>query len=140
MKPTKKIKFVNFIAAILIIIIVWIIMIFAYIISRPQTVELTEEEKNWLSKHSEIKFAPDPNFPPIEYFENNIYRGLISDYFDLIEKKLNIDIKIVQLPSWADVITAAKERTIDGITAAQITPERLQYLIYTEPIIDIPNV
>ncbi len=102
---------------------------------------LTAEEKLWLDTHPEILFAPDPNFPPLEYFdEDGEYKGLVADYFMLIQKKLGIDIKIVRLASWNDVLSQAESRKVDGITAAQITPERLKYLSYTTPIVDIPNV
>ncbi len=88
-----------------------------------------------------MTFAPDPNFPPIEYFDSQgNYSGLVADYFNIIEKNFGYKFKIVQLNSWSDVLEQAKVRKIDGITAAQETPERLVYLSFTSPIVDIPNV
>jgi putative nucleotidyltransferase with HDIG domain len=102
---------------------------------------LSPEEKTWLQQHPVVTFAPDPHFPPIEYFdEKGNYTGLIADYFKIIERNLGYKFKIVQLNSWSEVLEQAKEKKIDGITAAQVTPERLEYLSYTFPIVDIPNV
>lgn len=48
---------------------------------------LSIEERDWLKEHAVLRFAPDPDFPPIEYFdENGNYQGLTSEYFNLIQK------------------------------------------------------
>ena len=109
--------------------------------SEGATVELSAEERAWLSSHGPLRFAPHPSFPPIEWFdEAGAYRGLVADYFHLIEAHLGIQIEIVRLPSWEEVLAQARDRKIDGITAAQATPERLGYLAWTPPVIDIPRV
>ena len=102
---------------------------------------LNPEERAWLRSHPVVTFAPDPNFPPIEYFDDQgNYTGLIADYFKIIEKNLGYEFKIVHLGSWSEVLQQAKERKIDGITAAQITPDRLEYLAFSSTIVDVPNV
>jgi putative nucleotidyltransferase with HDIG domain len=102
---------------------------------------LTPDERAWVKEHSPLRFAPDPAFKPIEFFDNDgNYQGIMADYFKLIEERLRIDIEIVHYPTWQDVLNAAENGEIDGITAAQITPERLRYLAFTSPILDIPNV
>ena len=102
---------------------------------------LTYNERTWLQEHSTLRFAPDPSFKPIEYFdEAGDYQGIMADYFTIIEDRLKLDIEIVQYGTWQEVLDAAKNREIDGITAAQVTQERLDYLSFTSPILDIPNV
>jgi HD-GYP domain-containing protein (c-di-GMP phosphodiesterase class II)/ABC-type amino acid transport substrate-binding protein len=102
---------------------------------------LNDEERTWLKQHPLVTFAPDPSFAPIESFdEKGNYVGLVADYLDLIENNIGINIEIVHLNTWNDVLDQAKNRKIDGITAAQITPERSEYLLFTSPIVDIPNV
>ncbi len=102
---------------------------------------LNEEERNWLKQHPAVSFAPDPSFAPIESFDNKgNYVGLVADYLALIENNIGINIDIIHLNTWNDVLDQAKNRNIDGITAAQITPERSEYLLFTSPIVDIPNV
>ncbi len=102
---------------------------------------LTENERSWLQDHPSLRFAPDPSFKPIEYFDvNGNYQGMIADYFTLIQDRLKINIDIVRYPTWQAVLDAARNREIDGITAAQITDDRKEYLLFTSPILDIPNV
>lgn len=102
---------------------------------------LNLEERNWLQEREVLRFAPDPDFPPIEYFdENGNYRGLTSEYFNIIQKRLKIPIEIVQYDTWQDVLNAAQDREIDGITAAQPSAERSKYLNFTQSFLNIPNV
>ena len=44
---------------------------------------LTEEERKWLEENPRILFAPAPNYPPVEFFdEQNIYRGITADFVE----------------------------------------------------------
>ena len=73
---------------------------------------LTAEERSWLKNHPVIRFAPDPDFPPTEYFDSSgRYSGITADYLALLEKKLDIQFKIIRLQNWDAVIRQAKEQT-----------------------------
>jgi len=102
---------------------------------------LTQEEREWLSQHPVLRLAPDPNFPPIEYFdETGRYRGLIADYYPLLEARLGLRFELVRAGTWDEVLAMAQRREVDIIGAAQRTPARSEYLNFTQSIIDIPNV
>ena len=56
--------------------------------------ELTREERAWLTAHGPLRFAPDPAFPPLEWFdESGQYRGLVAHHFALIEARLGVHIE-----------------------------------------------
>ena len=131
-----KLKPLPIVIAIFLVLILTGILASQFIHQDP----LNSEERAWLNLHPVIRLAPDPNFPPLEYFDSQgQYTGLIADYFKLIEQHLNIRIEFVHLDSWDAVLAAAKAGKIDGITAAQVTPDRSVYLTYTSPLLDIPN-
>lgn len=99
---------------------------------------LTPEERKWLTAHPLIRFAPDPDFPPTEFFDSNgNYAGISADFLNLIEKRLGIRFRIVRLGNWDDVIGAAQDRRID-IFAATETPRRLKYASFTTPFLELP--
>lgn len=102
---------------------------------------LTETERQWLAQHPILRIAPDPSFPPIEWIaEDGSYHGLIADYFTLLEDRIGCKFQVVPQKTWSGVLAAAQRRDIDIVTAAQQTPERLTYLNFTSPLVDIPNV
>ena len=101
---------------------------------------LTVEKRTWLKAHPVIRLAPDPDFPPVEYFDKNGgYNGITKDYVSLIEKKLGVRFKIVRLRDWNEIIKKAKSREID-IYVATKTPQRAEYMLFTKPFLEFPVV
>lgn len=106
-----------------------------------ESLSLTSQESAWIAAHPVIRLAPDPEFHPIEFFdENGNYSGMAADYARLIEDKLGIRFEIVQCTNWNEVIEKAKRREIDVLNAAVRTPQREQFLRFTSPYITIPSV
>ncbi len=103
---------------------------------------LTPAEREWLTQHDRERVIRIgiTVIPPQILSENGDYTGLSIDYIRLMERKLDVRFKLVPYPTWNDVIEAAKKRQIDMIFAAQRTPERLSYLCFTEPYIELPNM
>ncbi len=105
------------------------------------SIQFTKQEKDWLAAHPVIVAAPDPDFPPFEYYdEKGHYRGIAADFVALIEKKLGIRFKIVRLKNWEQVLEKAKTLQIDLVTAASRTPQREKYLRFTSSFIELPAV
>jgi hypothetical protein len=98
-----------------------------------EKVSLTAQERQWLSLH-------DGAIPPQVLKSGAQYRGLSIDYIRLLERKLGCRFKLVPYATWHEVIQAAKARRIETIFAAQQTPERMKYLLFTEPYIELPNM
>ena len=109
---------------------------------KPQLgLNLTQEELVWLQDHPEIKLSPDPDFLPIEYIDaKGNYKGIAAEYIALLEKKLPIKFKIQKYKNWDEVIEKAKARETDMWGAATPTPQRLEYMLFTKPFIELPAV
>ncbi len=102
---------------------------------------LTTEQKQWLSNHpDELIIAPEANYPPFSFVEAGQWRGLSSDFINLVEKKL--DIKLPTLPAQnLDSILAHAQRSKAGIvTSVKETQERAEYLSFTQPYVSIPTI
>lgn len=105
------------------------------------SLKLTEEEKIWLDDHPVIRIAPDPFFPPIEYFDkNNNYVGIAANFIELIQAQLNVEFEVVQCKNWKEVLQKAKSREVDMLTAAAQTPDRAEYMYFSEPYMEFPGV
>ncbi|MCK5115899.1 MAG: transporter substrate-binding domain-containing protein [Candidatus Aegiribacteria sp.] len=95
---------------------------------------LTATERQWLKDHPVIIVAPDPDFPPVEFFDDDgVLRGIASEYLDLIAERLGIEFEYVHLENWAEVIEEAKAKRVDILSAASPSPQRREYLLFTEP-------
>jgi len=106
---------------------------------REANVRFSRQERDWLTRHPAILAAPDPDFPPFEYYdEKGLYRGIAADFIALIEKRLGIHFKIIRLKNWDEVLEKARTRQIDMVTAASRTPQREQYLRFTTSFIELP--
>jgi PAS domain S-box-containing protein len=131
----------NKLYAALALLFVLLLVVVIALLSSPKPDILTPEERTWLNQHPGIKLAPDPSYPPFEYFdEKGIYKGIIADTIHIIENQLNYKFTIVRYDTWDDTLTAVKNREVDGITAAQISTDREDSLKFTEPMVRIPIV
>jgi PAS domain S-box-containing protein len=125
---------------------VFVVVLFSFVSSAvfanlPKKPLLTASETEWLSSHPEITLAPDPGYPPIEYFdEHGHYRGIAADYVHLIESKLGIRFKIVRLRDWDEVVEKTKKKEIDMFGAAAETPQRSSYMLFSSPFVAFSSV
>lgn len=104
-------------------------------------IELTADERQWLAEHPEIILAPDPAFPPVEFFdEQGRYRGIAADVIALIESRLDIRFTVVQLHDWPQILQQARQGKVDVLGAIAKTPQRDEYLLFTEPFLRFPGV
>jgi PAS domain S-box-containing protein len=103
---------------------------------------LTPEEQAWLSEHSaSIRIGITEIPPQVLYGETQgDYKGLSIDYIRLVERHLNCKFELVYYKTWDEVMQAARNNDIDIIFAAQKTPERSEYLLFSTPYIELPNM
>ncbi len=103
---------------------------------------LSPEERAWLhARPTPLRIAPDPHFPPVEFFdEEGKWRGIAPAYVALIEKALGVRFAVLRIESFQAVLDHARQRSIDIATTVIDTPERRQFLRFTSPYIRIPNV
>lgn len=103
---------------------------------------LTPEEQRWLREHEgPIRIAPDPDDPPVEFFDGSgSYRGISADYIKKFEARFGITFEVVRAPDFAAVMKMAEAREIDIVTAISESAERKNLFEFTEPYIDDPTV
>jgi len=100
----------------------------------------TDEELDWLEAHPVIRVAPEDDYAPVEYYYEDEFVGLSSDYLDWISETYDIQFEIVYYKTWSEILDALKNEEVDIQTAIVKTPERTQYLHFTDPYASVPNV
>jgi len=103
-----------------------------------KTIELDASQRAWLEKHPVIRVAPDPDFAPVEWFnDSGSYQGISSDYIRIFEEKLGVRFEIVSVANWKDVLILARQKKIDVLTALASTPQREAYLSFSQPYLSM---
>ena len=103
---------------------------------------LTLEEKKWIDQNkNNLRFAPDPNWIPVDYVDSEgVHLGITAELVKIIENKLDISFNLVYLNAWADGLHEMRNNQVDVMGSVQRTEERERYLNFTDPYIIIPIV
>jgi len=90
----------------------------------------------WLAKHPNIRLGIDPGFYPMEYKgANDEYLGISSDIVRLLSQHMKVNMKPVAGLTWDEVISQAKNKSLDVLPAVSITKSRNEYLLFSKPYI-----
>ena len=101
---------------------------------------LTAEERAWLQSHAaEICVAPEVNYPPFSFVEAGVWRGLSADILRLVEGKLGAKFPILEAQNLDALLSRAQSGAPGIVTSVRETPERSQYLSFTEPYVSLPT-
>ena len=102
---------------------------------------LSPEEQKWIKAHPVITIAPAPNAPPINFFDSNDqFRGISADYVTLIAKKTGIKFDVIHCNSIEEILNKIKTKKIDMIAAITPTPERYEFLDFSQPYTELTPV
>lgn len=108
--------------------------------NKKAQIKLSEEEKSWISEHKKIRFAGDPNWLPLEAFdENDKYIGIVSEYLKSIKEAAGINFEIIQTKNFDESISLAKAGDVD-IISEFIDSELQKDLIFTNSYIANPLI
>lgn len=110
--------------------------------AEPETVVLSASEKSWLRHHAaQIRFAPNPSWPPAEFIDDSgNYRGIVAEYMARVEDQLGIKFQRVEYKTWAEIISALQQGKVDFVAGIHKSPEREQFLEFTDIYLKIPVV
>lgn len=108
--------------------------------SEPKvSLNLSDDEKEWLKKHPVLKVSSEVDWPPFDYVEYGISKGISIDYLKLIQSRIDSKFEFVQ-GTWTEVLTKFKDREIDILHPGMETDERKTYGDFLQPHIRLNNV
>jgi diguanylate cyclase (GGDEF)-like protein/PAS domain S-box-containing protein len=87
-----------------------------------------------LASHPVLRVGVDSDFAPYEWIdEQGRYVGMAADYMKLLEKILGVRFEIVHGKPWSEILNMAKRSELEMLACANKTPDRAQYLFFSEP-------
>ncbi|MEW6536216.1 MAG: transporter substrate-binding domain-containing protein [Candidatus Auribacterota bacterium] len=97
-------------------------------------IELTPDEQRWLDEHPVVRLAPPPNYPPLDFFdENGKNVGITADYIEIIQKNLGRHfIEVVRCKHWEELVHRFKQGEIDLVGSVMKTPRRQEHVLFTK--------
>lgn len=112
--------------------------------SRPSTSTTptwSDTERAWLAQHGQdIRFCVDPDWLPLEGLQGDRHVGLSAQVLDMFSQRAGITFTLVPTDTWPDSMAAGKARDCDLFPMVMETPDRLAYMDFTEPYLEIPNI
>jgi PAS domain S-box-containing protein len=110
--------------------------------AQEKTIELTDEEKDWLAQNHTVRVRIADWPPYLIVNGDQPPQGIVMEYLKLIEERTGIRFKyeITDKP-FAGFLEIMKQGQGPDMTAVIVqTPEREKYLSFTEPYISSPYV
>jgi len=108
--------------------------------SSPQ-INLTPEERTFLTKKGALQLCIDPNWMPYEQInDTGVHEGMSADYFKLFSQRLDISIELYPTQNWSKTLEAVKNHQCDLISLAKPNSDRKLYLNFTSPLLSFPYV
>ena len=104
------------------------------------SLELTKEENSYLKNKKVITMCVDPDWYPFEKIENEKHIGLAADLIELVQIQIDIPIELVVTKTWDESLEYSKSKKCDIMSFLNETPQRKEWLIFTDPIFKDPNV
>jgi PAS domain S-box-containing protein len=97
-------------------------------------IRLTDAEREWLSRHSDIRLAVDPTRPPYEFFDSlQGYSGIASDYVRRINAALGANMQPMPGLSREQAIEKFLGGDLDVIPCVVVMKKWEHRLLYTNP-------
>ena len=99
----------------------------------PAFVNLTPEDRAWLSRHREIRLGVDPERAPLEFFDAlNAYAGIGSDYVRRVNDALGVDMRPTPGFDREQALPMMLDGRLDVIPLCAVTAKRQGQVLFSE--------
>lgn len=102
---------------------------------------LSGNDITWLKENmSKLRYAPNPSWPPGDFVEDGIHKGIVADYIQIFEDRLNFSFQRVYYKNWDEIYNGLLDSKVDFVGAISSTPEREKLFAFTDVFLKIPLV
>lgn len=111
------------------------------LLEERSSVLLSREEQVWLASHADsLVLGSYLNSPMSFVNESGEFSGIAADYARLLERKLEFRFRKAPITSIRELLQDLREGRVDVASGLTRTPERSEYLLFSEPYVRIPTV
>lgn len=107
----------------------------------PEAAGLSPDERAYLDALGDILICVDPDWEPYERITpQGDFEGIAADLIDLMAGRMGLSFRLVPTASWKESLTAVREGRAHLLAFLNSSPEREEWLTFTEPYFIDPNV
>lgn len=108
--------------------------------SVAQTV-ITAAQQAWLNEHGVLRAAPERDYGPFVYVEDDgRVAGLSVEMLQLVQKRTGVELRWLPPQPLSRQLELARRREADLLTSLRPSPERSAFLLFTRPYVKVPAV
>ncbi|HSO59822.1 MAG TPA: response regulator [Desulfobacterales bacterium] len=97
-------------------------------------IHLSADEREWLSRHRDIRLAVDPALPPYQYMDNlEVFSGIAADYVRRVNEALGVNMQPLPDLSREQAIEKFLGGDLDVIPCVVVMEKWGQKMLYTTP-------
>ena len=105
------------------------------------SLELSPEERDWLSRHPVIPLAIDGRWPPIDFYDaQGDHSGVLADYLNYLQRRLGVRFEIQRYDSFRQALTAVQNGEAALLAPLVQTDSRRQSLWFSSPFFSANKV
>ena len=109
--------------------------------ARNGSIELTQAERDWIADHPVIRLAPDPDFLPLEFFdEDGEYSGIIADLIRLAAKRTGLTVRAQRYANWQKAFESLANGESDVLPGMYEDDATRELLTFTSPHLTLRTV
>jgi len=99
---------------------------------RRGLIKLTDKEKEYIHNHQKIRVSNELDFPPFDFAIASQPQGYSIDLVKLLAERIGIEVEFINGFTWNQLLNKFKNKQLDVIHTAAITPERERYSLYSD--------
>lgn len=101
---------------------------------------LTPQELAWISSHTDqLRVTPEGNYPPFSFIEAGAWHGLSADMTRLLQDRIGARFSILPAQNLDTILATVQQGNAEIVTSLRETPERSQFLNFTQPYVSVPT-
>ncbi|WP_081696687.1 diguanylate cyclase [Megalodesulfovibrio gigas] len=104
-------------------------------------IELSQAERGYLERLGPVTLCVDPDWTPFERInEQGQHEGIAADLLLLVSRRLGLPMQLVPTRNWEESLQASKDGRCMALSFLNQTPNREEWLTFTEPLFTDSNV
>lgn len=100
---------------------------------------LDEPAATWVQAQRSVRLAPDPDYPPIDFFDaRGRHSGLSAGLTALLSERSALRFEVQRYPDFAAVRAALAAGEVDVASSVFKTPQRAEQMLFSTPYLRLP--